>query len=292
MFKYYLYRFAQFLVNRLPLEASYALAIFLSDLHYFFSFRDRRQVRDNLKKILPPTEDLRRATREVFRNFGKYLTEFLRMGKMVEKDFLARKIKIQNAGRIQALLKEGKGIIIVTAHIGNWELGAVLLTVLGFPLMAVALPHKERPVNELFNNQRKLPGMEVIPTSGAIKKCLEGLRDNKMIAIVGDRDFSFKGVGEVMDFLGHKALIPKGAGIFALKTGAPIVPTFLIREEDDTFTLHIEEPIFPPSPEADVSEHEAILGIMREYVAVIEKQIRRYPTQCMMFRDFCVSAVK
>lgn len=288
MFKYCLYRFAQFLVNRLPLEASYALAIFLSDLHYFFSFRDRRQVRANLKKILPPGEDLRRATREVFRNFGKYLTEFLRMGKMVEKDFLARKIKIQNADRVRALLQEGKGVIIVTAHIGNWEMGAVLLTVLGFPLMAVALPHKERPVNELFNNQRKLRGMEVIPTSGAIKKCLEGLKNNKMIAIVGDRDFSSKGGGEVMDFLGHKALIPKGAGIFARKTGAPIVPTFLIREEDGTFTLHIEEPIFAPAPEADVSEHEAILGIMRQYLSVLEKQIRRHPTQWLMFRDFCV----
>lgn len=287
MFKYYLYRFAQFLVNRLSLEASYALAVFLSDLHYFFSFRDRRRVRGNLKKILPPTEDLRRATREVFRNFGKYLTEFLRMERMVDKDFIARSIKVKNAGRVHALLREGKGVIIVTAHIGNWELGAVLLTVLGFPLMAVALPHKERPVNELFNSQRKFRGMEVIPTSGAIKKCLEGLKNNKMVAIVGDRDFSGKAGGEIMDFLGYKAFIPKGAGIFARKTGAPIVPTFLIRERDDTFTLHIEEPIFPPSLQANVSEHEAILGIMRAYVAAIEKQIRRYPTQWLMFRDFC-----
>lgn len=291
MFKYCLYRFAQFLVNRLSLEASHALAIFLSDLHYFFSFRDRRRVRANLAKILPPGEDLRRATREVFRNFGKYLTEFLRMEKMVEKDFIAGKIKIKNADRVRALLKEGKGVIIVTAHIGNWELGAVLLTVLGFPLMAVALPHKERPVNELFNNQRKLRGMEVIPTSGAIKKCLEGLKNNKMIAIVGDRDFGSKG-GEIMDFLGYKAVIPKGAGIFACKTRAPIVPTFLIREDDDTFTLHIEEPIFAPAPEAHVSEHEAILGIIRQYLAVLEKQIRRHPTQWLMFRDFCVPAVK
>lgn len=298
MFKYYLYRFARFLVNRLSLVMSYKLGVILSDIQYVCSFRDRRAVRNNLKRILlacpggiSPGVDLSAMTREVFRNFGKYLVEFLRMDGMVNQDFIARRVKIENIDRITRALEKGKGAIIMTAHIGNWELGAVLLNMLGYPLMAVTLPHKERPVNDLFNHQREVHGIMVVATHNAIRKCMEQLKSNKIIAIVGDRDFTVKG-GEVIDFLGAKALIPKGAAIFSKKTGAPIIPTFLIREPDGTFRLSILEPMFPPkeADEEGVPEEEAIRRIMRRYLAVIEDQIRRYPTQWLLFREFAVSS--
>ena len=298
MFKYYLYRFARFLVNRLSLVTSYKLGVILSDIQYVCSFRDRRAVRNNLRRILlacpggmPPGVDLSAMAREVFRNFGKYLVEFLRMDGMVNQDFIARRVKIENIDRITRALEKGKGAIIMTAHIGNWELGAVLLNMLGYPLMAVTLPHKERPVNDLFNHQREVHGITVVATHNAIRKCMEQLKSNKIIAIVGDRDFTVKG-GELIDFLGSKALIPKGAAIFSKKTGAPIIPTFLIREPDGTFRLSILEPMFPPkeADEEGVPEEEAIRRIMRRYLAVIEDQIRRYPTQWLLFREFAVSS--
>ena len=71
MFKYYLYRFARFLVNCLSLATSYKLGIILSDIQYVCSFRDRRAVRNNLRRILPSEADLSAKTREVFGNFGK-----------------------------------------------------------------------------------------------------------------------------------------------------------------------------------------------------------------------------
>ena len=293
MFKYCLYRFARFLVNRLSLATSYKLGIIISDIQHVCSFRDRRAVRNNLQKILPPGADLSAMTREVFRNFGKYLVEFLRMDGMVNQDFIARRVKIENIDRIAKALGKGKGAIIMTAHIGNWELGAVLLNMLGYPLMAVTLPHKERPVNDLFNHQREVHGITVVATHNAIRKCMEQLKSNKIIAIVGDRDFTVKG-GELIDFLGAKALIPKGAAIFSKKTGAPIIPTFLIREPDGTFRLSILDPMFPPQEkEADeegVPEEEAVRRIMRRYLAVIEDQIRRYPAQWLLFREFAVSS--
>ena len=289
MFKYCLYRFARFLVNRLSLATSYKLGVVLSDIQYIFSFRDRKAVYNNLKRICPDAKNLREMAREVFRNFGKYLVEFLRMDGMVDKDFIARRVKIENIERIDQALKKGKGAIIMTAHIGNWELGAVLLNMLGYPLMAVALPHKERPVNDLFNHQREVHGITVVATHNAIRKCMEQLKDNKIIAIVGDRDFTVKG-GELIDFFGAKTLIPKGAAIFSKKTGAPIVPTFLIREPDNMFRLSILDPIFPGADEEGVPEEEAIRKIMRRYLAVIEDQVRRYPTQWLLFREFAVSS--
>ncbi|MDP8213515.1 MAG: hypothetical protein P9X22_09570, partial [Candidatus Zapsychrus exili] len=202
MFKYFFYKIAQTIAVFFPLDVAYKIAVFLSDVQYFFSPRDRKAVRNNLKKILKSEDDLNSKTKEVFRNFGKYFVEFLRMEQMVNKDFIAKKVEVENIESIKQALEKGKGAIILTAHMGNWELGAVLISLLGDPLTAVALSHKERPVNNLFNHQREIYGITVVPTKNAVRKCLENLRNNKLTALVGDRDFGNN--GEAIDFLGHK----------------------------------------------------------------------------------------
>ncbi len=284
MFKFLLYKFGQFCVHRLPIKMAYQFAVFFSDMQYYFSPRDRRAVTNNLKAILPsPQDNLQPLVREVFRNFGKYLLEFFRMAKFLDNEYIKKNVFIKNVERVDQVLKYGKGGIILTAHIGNWELGAVILSMLGYPLVAVALPHKERPVNDLFNSQREARGVEVVQTNGAIRKCIEALQENKIVGLLADRDFGSH--GDVMDFLGKKALIPKGLTVFSFKTVGPIIPVFLIREEDDIFTLFIEEPIFPPR---GGEENEMLLSLMRQYTAIIDKKIREYPTQWLMFREFWV----
>jgi KDO2-lipid IV(A) lauroyltransferase len=291
MFKYLIYKFGQFFVNRLPLDLSYRLAIFLSDVHYWLSFRDRRAVINNLHVILPEEQDVSHKAREVFRNFGRYLVEFFRMSRDINQDFIKEKVHIQYFDRLRQAIDRGKGVIILTGHIGNWELGGVLLSLLGFPAVAVALPHKERPVNNLFNEQRETRGIKVVPSSQAIRKCLEALHQNKVVAMLADRDFGEH--GEIMDFLGRKALIPKGAALFAMKTGATIVPIFLCRQADNTFMLSVEDPIYPPEGwEQDAHgrvSREALIPIIKQYTKVIEQKIRENPTQWMMFRRFWVS---
>ena len=286
MFKFYLYKLGQFIVTRLPLSLAYQFATFLSDLQYLFSFRDRRAVCNNLKIIVPSQQNLSAMTREVFRNFGQYLVEFFCMAKKFDMNFVKEKVKVCNIDILKKVLEQGKGGIILSAHIGNWEFGGILLSMLGYPLMIIALPHKERPVNDLFNHQRESRGITVVPPHTAIRRCLETLRSNKLVAIAADRDFTQSGV--VMDFLGRKALIPKGAALFALKTGAPIVPCFLIRNPDNSFTLSLEEPIVPPL-ETDEYIKESILStLMKQYTKVIEEKIRQFPTQWLMFREFWI----
>ena len=288
MFKYILYKIGLFLLHHLPPSLAYRLATFVSDLQYYCSFRDRRAVRNNLKKILPNTDRLAPLTKEVFRNFGKYLIEFFQMKEMVDKRFIENNVHINGIERLDQVLAQGKGGIVITAHLGNWELGGVLLSVLGYPLMAIALPHKERPVNDLFNFQREIKGITIVPSHNAIRLCTEQLKDNKLIALVADRVFGNRGI--IMDFLGSKMMVPKGAAMFAVRTGAPILPTFLIRNEDNTFTMMCEEPIYPPNREVrEDEEEEIVIGIMRQYLTVIEQKIRDHPSQWLMFREFSVS---
>ena len=286
MLRFYIYKFGQFCVHRLPLFIAYRIATVLSDLHYFFSFRDRRSVKNNLKMILPSEENISPLAREVFRNFGKYLVDFFRMQKTLNEDYIKHFVKIKNIERFEEALKKKKGGVMLTAHIGNWELGAAVLSLLGYPVMAVALPHKERPVNDLFNDQRQRWGITIIPTTGALRKCLESLKEGNLIALLADRDFNSTGIE--MDFLNKKAMIPKGAAVFSAKTGAPIIPLFFIRNEDDSFTLEFEEWIDPPQIQEDVVPEEVCLDIMKKYTAVIEKKILQYPTQWLMFRKFWI----
>lgn len=284
MFKFYLYKFGQFLIRRISLKTAYQLAIFLSDIHYFLSFRDRRSVKNNLKVILGPDQDVRAASRDVFRNFGKYLVEFFGIANSLDEKFIKDKVKISNRQYLDEAISAGKGVIMLTAHIGNWELGGLVMGMLGFPTLAITLSHKERPVNELFNKQRELRGVISVPIRQAVHRCLGALKENKFVALLADRDFTSS--GERVLFLGRDVLIPKGAALFAYKTGAVILPTFFLREADDTFSLQFEKPIYPRFSSSGQIEPKDMAALVSQYANVIEKKIRAYPTQWLMFREF------
>lgn len=285
MIQYYLYRLGQFLVQHLPLRLSYQVAGFLSDIHYYLSSRDRRNVKNNLRAILPvpvSEHELARLSRQVFRDFAKYLIDFFYAPGKIEKAYINTHVTIKNLDYLPQVLKKGKGAIILTAHVGNWELGGFIISRLGYPLIAVALPHKERSVNNLFNEQRYSQGITIVPNNVAIRECIRGLRSNRLVALLGDRDFN--GTGDIMRFFGKKTRIPKGPAAFSLKTGAAIIPAFLIREENDRFVLTLEKPIFPPEKATEESEKE----ILAQCVAVIENAVRQHPTQWYMFQKFWI----
>ncbi|MFH0877665.1 MAG: lysophospholipid acyltransferase family protein [Candidatus Omnitrophota bacterium] len=272
-----MYKFARFFTVRMSPEAGYALATFLSYVKYYISPRDRNAVIENLKRILPAQDQkkVRRYAKEVFVNFGKYLIEFFRFS-LLTKDDLGKFLKIQGIEHIDHALKDGKGVIVLSAHMGNWELGGVFMALLGYPMVAVALPHRHHKVNALFNQQREKMGVAVIPSLGmALRRVFAALRANNMVALVGDRDFTTTGLK--MDFLGAQKIIPRGPAFLALRTQAPIIPAFVIRQKDDTHILEFLKPL-----EASDTEEQ----LMDQYAKIMEMKIRQYPDQWLLFREF------
>lgn len=208
------------------------------------------------------------------------------MDKTVNQQFIDDHVTVKDLHNLRKALAKKKGGIILTAHIGNWELGALILSELGYPLTAIALPHKEKSVNSFFNKQRECLGkLKVVPTNIAVRKCLKKLRDNELVAVVGDRDFFQH--GEMINFLGYPTILPKGPAAFSLKTGAPIIPVFFIRDNEEQYVLHICEPVFPDTiMHQDRSEAEKVRQLIGQYIPAVENVIRAYPDQWMMFRDF------
>lgn len=282
MFNYIIYRLGQFIALYLPLKIAYKLAMFFSDLHYMLALADRQIARDNLKVIFPgkSNREIKRIRIKMFRNFAKYLVDFFRFSKL-DIDYIKRNIKVEDIHYLDEALSEGKGVIVVTAHLGNWELGGVIIALLGYPFWVVALPHKYKKVNDFFNFQRESKGVKVIPLGKAVRQSLEVLGKNGALALVGDRDFSEKGI--VLDFFGRPAIFPQGPAALSLKTGAKIVVGFMLRSEDDTFTLKFEKPLeFTPTGDKD----NDLTGLTAQYRNIFEDYIRRYPDQWYVFRKF------
>ena len=282
MFKYLLYRIGHFIAIHFPLKAAYAIAVTAADIRLIFADKDRAAVKDNLKAIFPDKTitEIRKIRRAMFRNFAKYLVDFFRFSK-IDKEYIKQNIHIENIRNFDEAASKKKGVVVLTAHLGNWELGGVVIAISGYPFWAVALPHKNNKINDFFNYQRMIKGVNVIPYGHAVRKCLDVLNKNELVALVGDRDFSERGI--LLDFFGRPSLFPPGPAAFSLRTGANIVPGFMLRNNDDSFTLRIERPIeFKASGNKD--EDEAALT--KKYISIFEDYIRKYPDQWYMFRRF------
>lgn len=284
MYNYFLIRLGQLIVLSFPLKIAYSIAVFISDINYLFAKADKEAVGENLKVIFPQKSDsqIKQIQKNIFRNFAKYLTDFFRFSKM-DLGYIEKYITIENKSYLDQALAKGKGVIVVSAHMGNWELGAVIVSLLGYPFSAVALPHKNRQINNFFNHQRQIKNIKVIPLGKAVRQCLNVLRNNEVLALAGDRDFTEKGI--VLDFFGKPTIFPEGPAAFALKTGAVLMPGFTYRNDLDRFVLRFEKPLeFSPSGD----KNQDLKYLIENYKNIFQDYIRKYPEQWCMFRRFWV----
>ncbi|MFH0764205.1 MAG: lysophospholipid acyltransferase family protein [Candidatus Omnitrophota bacterium] len=278
---YLLYRLGVFLALSLPLKVSYRVACAVADTWYFMSYNDRIAVIKNINVVLGKKfadRESRRIAREVFRNFAKYLVDFFRFPK-IDEAYIKKFIKIEGLENMNEALSKGKGVVALSAHIGNWELGASILSLAGYPTAAVVLSHKHKKINDFFLEQRRMCKVQPIEIGMSLKACYKLLKGNKILALLGDRDFTKNGIKS--EFFGKSALIPKGPSVFSHRIGSAIVPSFMIRQADDTFKLIFEKPIFP---EPSTEEGSAIAALTGKCTSVMESYIKRYPSQWYAFK--------
>ena len=157
----------------------------------------------------------------------------------------------------------------------------MVLSKLGYPLTAVVLNHSDKMVNDFFTRQRQKGSVRPIEIGISIRGCFNVLKSNGLLAMLGDRDF-LKG-GLPMKFFNRSVILPKGPAVFSQKMGSAIVPSFMIRNDDDTFKLIFEKPIFPGAQGR--KEEQAIENLIYKYLPILESYIRKYPTQWYVFRN-------
>lgn len=277
-----LYCIGKFLALHLPLKASYGIAWLTGVSYCAFSEKDRDAVKDNMKVLFPDyrEEKIDHMVKEIFINFGKYLVDFFRFS-MIDADYINKYVKVEGVENLRQAMEGKKGAIILTAHLGNFELGGVVIASLGFPLNAIALAHRDKQINRFFIDQRRIKGVNVIPIGAALKKCFAVLVSNEVLALLGDRDYYDHGIK--LDFFGKPTMIPKGPAAFSSRCGSPIIPTFMTRNEDDTYTIKFHKAI---EARSTGDKDQDLIITTKEIVTVLEQVIKQHPTQWYVFRRF------
>ena len=271
---YVRYLTVQWCSERLPLGAAFGIAEGMADGWWLWSRRDRAIVNANLSRMtgraVPGA-----MSRQVFRNFGRYLVEFFTMHRN-----RPQAVRVEGGEHLEAARREGEGVIVLTGHLGNWELGAVCIRGMGKAMSVVALPHADPRLDRLFNDQRRRCALEVIPVgTGAAQRSLAALRRGELVGLLGDWEFGRRGVP--LPFLGGTSTLPDGPALLSLRSGAPVVPSFLLREPGNRFRLCFEPPI---RPERHGAVAETVTALTRAYAAVLERYIHQEPTQWLMFQ--------
>ena len=266
-------RAVQQLSQRLPRGAALQLAEHVSDAWWSYSARDRSAVEANLSAVLGYPAP-RSMGREVFRNFGRYLVEFFTMHRGSPQ-----RLRVEGRGHLDAAHRAG-GAIILTGHLGNWELGAACIRMMGFPMSVVARPHADARIDALFNRQRQLSGLEVIPVGAeAARQSLASLRQGRFLGLLGDREFGAHGMR--LPWFGGTAMLPDGPALLSLRSRAPILPSVLLREGPGQFCLHIEPPMRPQARGPLAAE---VAALTKAYTEIFERYIQQDPTQWLMFQ--------
>jgi KDO2-lipid IV(A) lauroyltransferase len=277
-----LYKIGEFLALRLPVGMSYRIAVLISRVKYAFSPSERREMIENLRCVLPDSGEgeLGKYVKEILANFSLYLVDFFRF-KKIDLEYIERHVEVVGENHLDDALAKGKGVILLTAHLGNWELGGAVIGVLGYPMNVIAMDHKNKLVNNFFINQRRIKGERIISLSFAVRRSMAALANNEFVAILGDKDFT--NTGTVVKFFGRDSLMPKGPAALSLKTGAVIIPGFMIRIKGGKFRLFFERPV---EYSASGDPEKDMVGITEVCTRRIEDVIKHFPTQWYCFRRF------
>lgn len=278
---YYLFILGKVFCLIFPRDFCYFIAKILARGHFYCSKKDRDAAIYNLSAIIKDETEQYRVARNSFVNFAYYLVDFFRYAKL-NKAFIEKYVKVSGQEYLDECVSKNKGVVALTGHLGNYEMGGVVTAVIGYPIYAVALPHKDKRTDAFFNRQRERLGLRVIPTGAAVKKCFALLKSGKMVVFLSDRDFSGGGVKSKM--FSKYVNIPRGAFFFALKTGACIIPCFFIREKKKFYRLIFEKSISYNYDSPDMAGEEE--RVIKEYICVMEKYIRMYPEQWYMFQKY------
>jgi KDO2-lipid IV(A) lauroyltransferase len=222
--------------------------------------------------------EIRRLAQAYCAHFVRFLFEFVRLPWMSAERRKAW-IRVENVEAAIRAHNQGKGLLLLTGHFGNWEVSTV--AGLGqFPqyrglLHFVRRPLKPRWLNEFVTRRFQRSGFGTLAKRGSLDTILDLLAGGAMVVFVFDQHAN-KSDGIQVDFLGHPSSTFKSLAILALSTGAPVMPASSWREPDGTHVLRFEEPL-PLIECEDVGE--AIRRNTRSYNAALERMLLRHPEQ-------------
>lgn len=271
-----LLRMLRMLAVRLPARMATRIGVGLGLLGYHVIRYRRAQIKEQMSLALemsPCNPELKRLVRANFVHYGLLVVEFLRI-RLLRASPLESAVQFQGEDHLREALAEGKGALILSAHLGNYDVSAVALALRGFPMMIVSKPLKLKAIERFWMEERSASGLEISLSHGSIRDILKALRAGKAVVFVLDQFASAEQVW--VEFFGRPASTLPAPAVLTQRTGAPVLPIFAHRRADGTHGIEI----FPVLPFEECGDRDrTIKHNTQRYTGVIEAAVRRHPEQ-------------
>jgi Kdo2-lipid IVA lauroyltransferase/acyltransferase len=235
----------------------------------------RRDAVEALKRSLPEIRDRerRQILKRMYSNLGMNVAEELRLVSL-SNAYLEEHIRWDDIRPIQTVLAAGKGMLVLTGHMGNWDLLCSIAPKFNYPTTIITKTIKNNAINTVWMEIRNRFGLKFVPAHNSYRQCLSALRKNEIVGFAIDQNM-IDTEGVFVDFFGKQACTTPGLAYMSAQSGAAVVPVFMIRLEQGRHLVKTL-PAIPPPPDR---KPETIREYTQIYTKVMEDMIRQYPDQ-------------
>ncbi len=234
------------------------------------------RVERTIRACFPEFDDarVRAVARESYRGLGRVAIESIVLSRATREEVLAAFAEVRGHEVLERAFAQGKGVILVAGHLGNWELSAAYIAARGLPIDAIAM-HMANPLSDaFFKRTRERLGMRVLFADESVRAIPKALKAGRGVGFLSDQ--SAKGLASTfIPFFGRPARTPRGAAVFALRNDLPMVFVAALRRPDGRYVAHFE-----PVPLVHTGDKEAdIDATVARYTQVLERLVREHPEQ-------------
>ena len=269
-------------IRMLPYSAAIALGKLTGILFFLGSATYRKVAIKNLKLAYNLTDsEARTRALTIFKEMGTTFAEIITLSPLSEK-YLKENVDIEGYSNFLKAKEFGKGVFLLSAHLGNWEMMGAIHSMLSGSLTVIYKKHKNPYVNKAIISLRDVCNIKLIPRRNSTRKTLAALKRGETLGILPDLHTNKASQAVMVPFFGMSASTNYGLALLAIKTGTPIVPAFTVRTGTGRHLCTYQKPVFLKSTgdiDSDIKEATARIN------AIIEEEIRKYPSQWYWVND-------
>ena len=279
-YRYLLYlglRLLQTVVLCLPRPVALALARMVGRLAFWVTRREREKTLAHLANAFveeKTSPEILKLAKGVFVHYAQVAVDVLRFPRLTLEEIDRLVQWDDQLGIFDEALSKGKGVILLTAHLGNWEMMGAFFCLHGYPGVVVARRIYYEKFNEVLLKMRSKTPLKTIYQDASPREYLKALHQNQILGILADQDVD-RMDGIFVPFFGHPAYTLTSPVRLALATGAPLIPAFMVREGDH-YRLLVEQPIYV---DMGINKEETIRRYTERWSQIVEAKVREFPDQ-------------
>jgi KDO2-lipid IV(A) lauroyltransferase len=214
-----------------------------------------------------------RILKAMYRNFAVNYVEIMRLAGGADDD-LRELVVIEGEEIVQDVLRRGKGALVLTAHLGNFDLLAMFTAQRGYPLTIISKEIKNPALNDLWMRLRERYGVKIVLSHNSMRACFKALKGNGLLGFILDQNRPHD-QGIFVTFFDRPACTTPGLAFISAVTQAPVLPVFIHRTDDGRHHVRVLPAIEPPADR----EEETLRSATQQYTTIIEQEVRRHPDQ-------------